>query len=84
LGGDATADATASADGNANGGGEEASDGGGGGAGNHSGEGGLVDNGYMEGGGCSCSVPHATSAGAAGWCLLALGIGLRLGRRRRR
>ena len=80
MGGDAAADAMASADGSQNG----ASDGAAHGAGNHSGEGGPPDNGYMEGGGCACSVPHAASTGAAGWGLLALGVGLSLGRRRRR
>jgi MYXO-CTERM domain-containing protein len=52
-----------------------------------SGEGGApgtVDNGYMEGGGCSCSLAAGAHSGDAAWLLLGLGAAVRLIRRQRR
>ncbi len=49
-----------------------------------SGEGGALNSDYMEGGGCSCSVPLGVSPGGAGWLLVGLGLAARAVRRKRR
>ena len=46
--------------------------------------GGAPDDGFMEGSGCACSVPSGGSSGVMGWALLALGVAVRVVRRKRK
>jgi MYXO-CTERM domain-containing protein len=46
------------------------------------GDGGIPDDGYMRGGGCSCSVSSDRGVGAPGWLLFGLGAVVRALRRK--